>query len=99
MKFLNTLKRNKYFIISFSFLAYAITNLVGGERGLYSYFEKKEIEKKLNFKAIFLKDELKNFQNKNSLLSEKLNEDYLETLYREKLKVGKKQEILIRIDQ
>ena len=44
-----------------------------------------------------LSKNLKKIQNKNSLLSEKIDLDYLDILYREKFKFGKKDEILIKI--
>ena len=40
---------------------------------------------------------MKLIENKNTLLSEKINIDYLDILYREKLKYGKKDEILIKL--
>ena len=76
---------------------YVIINLIGGERGLISYFEKKNIEKELKKKEFHLFKSLESLENKNILLSEKMNLDYLDILYREKLKFGKKDEILIKL--
>ena len=41
---------------------------------------------------------IRKFENKNKLLSENINLDYLDILYREKLKLGKKDEIYIKIN-
>ena len=76
---------------------YVATNLIGGERGLVSYFEKKEVEKKLIIKEKILSNEFNNLETKNNLLSERKNIDYLDTLYRDRLKVGKKDEIIIKL--
>ena len=70
---------------------------MGGERGLFSYFEKNEIEKLLIDKKNKLEKDLSILENKNLLLSEKLDLDYLDILYREKLKFGKKEEIIIKL--
>jgi hypothetical protein len=72
-------------------------NLIGGERGLLSYFEKKQINTNLVQNSLILSNELKIIENKNKLLSEKNDLDYLDTLYREKLKFGNKEEILIKL--
>ena len=44
-----------------------------------------------------LTEKLNEFEKKNKLLSTNLNFDYVETLYREKLKFGKKEEIIIKL--
>ena len=72
-------------------------NLVGGERGLISYFEKNAYEKKLYAKNIELKKKLKHVEHKNKLLSKNINFDYLDILYRTKLKFGTKDETLIKL--
>ena len=72
-------------------------NLIGGERGLVSYFEKKKLDKVLSAKLIKLTDYLDEIDNKNNLLSVDMDLDYIDTLYREKLKFGKKNEILIKL--
>tara|TARA_Y100001970_G_C13772652_1_gene621276 strand:- start:251 stop:499 length:249 start_codon:yes stop_codon:yes gene_type:complete len=80
------------------FLAlYVFINLIGGERGLISYFEKKNIAKQLSKKELILKSELHEYENKNRLLSKNLDLDYLDQLYREKLMLGTKNEILIKL--
>ena len=58
-------------------------------------FEKKQ--KNLIEKKNLLSEKLNEFEKKNKLLSTNLNLDYVETLYREKLKFGKKEEIIIKL--
>ena len=62
--------------------------------------EKQELEEK--YKSLAddygnLSKKLNEFEKKNKLLSTNLNLDYVETLYREKLKFGKKEEIIIKL--
>ena len=83
------IKKN-YFILIYTFLLlYFIFNLFDGERGLISYFKKKNILVELNEKKINLSNKIKNLENKNSLLTNNLDLDYIETLIREKLLFGK----------
>ena len=83
------IKKN-YFILIYTFLLlYFIFNLFDGERGLISYFKKKNILIELNAKKINLSNKIKNLENKNSLLTDNLDLDYIETLIREKFLFGK----------
>ncbi len=74
-------------------------NLFTGDRGLMSYLEKKEFQKYLQEKKIALKNKTVDVEHKNSLLSENLDFDFADTLIREKLKFGNKEEILIRLNE
>ena len=65
---------------------------MSGDRGLISYFEKKQILKNLQKKETTLKDQIKDLDFKNSLLSNNLDLDYIETLIRERFIFGKKNE-------
>ncbi len=65
---------------------------MSGDRGLISYFEKKQILKNLQKKETALKDQIKDLDFKNSLLSNNLDLDYIETLIRERFIFGKKNE-------
>ena len=62
---------------------YIAMNLFTGDRGLLSYFEKKELEQNLNERKISITQKVSNLENKNLLLSENLNFDYVDTLIRE----------------
>ena len=63
-----------------------------GERGLVSYLEKKEILSTLEIKEINLIKEIDELEFKNSLLSDNLDLDYIETLIRERFLFGKENE-------
>ena len=97
MNVLDIFKNRKLFLLNIFLFLYVTTNLIGGERGLVSYFEKKNIEKNLEIEKNLLSKKIKNFENKNKLLSDKIDLDYLDILYREKLKLGKQNEILIKL--
>jgi|TARA_B100001750_G_C15215376_1_gene450500 hypothetical protein len=69
-----------------------------GERGLIAYFEKENLLKDLNEQKVLLTQKAKIIENQNNLLSENLNFDFVDTLIREKLKFGNKDEILIKLN-
>ena len=69
-----------------------------GERGLIAYFEKENLLKDLHEQKVLLTQKAKIIENQNNLLSENLNFDFVDTLIREKLKFGNKDEILIKLN-
>ena len=69
-------------------------NLVSGERGLFSYIEKKELLSNLKNEELTLIDKIKDMGHKNSLLSTNLDLDYIETLIRERFLFGKEGETI-----
>ena len=81
-------------MISTFLILYFFFNFLGGERGLFSYFKKKEILMSMQNEESYLKTKVKDFEFKNSLLSDKLDLDYVETLIREKFLFGKEGETL-----
>ena len=92
-------KRNYFLLISIFLILYFFFNLLDGERGLFSYFKKKEILISLQNKETDLSDKIKSLEFKNSLLSDKLNLDDVETLIRKKFLFGKEGETLYTIKQ
>ena len=88
------LKKNYFLLISTFFLLYFFFNLLDGERGLFSYFKKKNILLNLQSKEINLIKKIKDLENKNSLLTNNLDLDYIEILIRKKFLFGKKGETL-----
>ena len=98
MKVFEILRNKKMFFFQIFLTLYIGINLIGGERGLFSFFKKNNYEKKLLTKNSKLKKELASIEYKNKLLSESPDLDYLEILYRTKLKFGKKDEILIKLN-
>ena len=59
MKILEILKNKKLFFFQIFLTLYIAINLVGGDRGLVSYFEKKNYEEKLSSKYLQLSKEIK----------------------------------------
>ena len=97
MKLIQIFKNKKIFLLNIFLTLYVGINLISGERGLISYFEKKNLEKTLIQNERKLEKQLNIIEKKNKLLSENIDLDYLDTIYREKLKFGKKEEILIKL--
>jgi len=98
MRFLEVIKRKKILFLNIFLLLYILINILDGNRGLFSYFEKKEVQKELNEKKIFLTQKLEKTEYKNKLLSDNLNFDFIDILIRDKLKFGHKEEILIKLN-
>ena len=94
---LKSLKKNYFLLVSTFLILYFFFNLLSGQRGLISYFEKKQtlnILKNLQNEDFFLTNQIKNLDFKNSLLSDNLDLDYIETLIRERYLFGKKNETI-----
>jgi len=94
MRFIEIINHKKFTLISIFLFLYLILNLLDGERGLISYYEKQNIKKQLIKKEKELTFKLASIEKKNSLLTENIDLDYLETLYRQKFFVGKSNEII-----
>ena len=96
MWLIKSFKKKKLILFNIFLTLYVGINLIGGERGLVSYFEKKKIYQELTQKEIVLNEEVQDLKNKIKLI--KNNDlDYLDMLYREKLRYGTKDEILIKL--
>ena len=96
MRLIESLKRKKFILFNIFFTLYIGINLIGGERGLSSYFDKKRIYEELKIKDKVLNSELNDLEHKISLV--KNNDlDYLDMLYREKFRYGTKDEIIIKL--
>ena len=96
MRLIESLKKKKFILFNIFFTLYIGINLIGGERGLISYFDKKRIYEELKIKDKVLNSELKDLELKISLV--KNNDlDYLDMLYREKFRYGTKDEIIIKL--
>ena len=94
---LRLIKRNYFLLTSIFLIFYFIFNLVSGERGLFSYFEKKELLSDLKKEEALLINKIEDINHKNSLLSTNLDLDYLEILIRERFLFGKKGETIYLI--
>ena len=91
---LRLIKRNYFLLITVFLILYFSFNLVSGERGLFSYIEKKEILSNLKKEEISLTGKIVDMDHKNSLLSTNLDLDYAETLIRERFLFGKADETI-----
>ncbi len=89
---LKRLKKNYFILVSTFLILYFFFNLLSGERGLISYFEKKQTLNDLKEEKSLLINQIKALDFKNSLLSDNLDLDYVETLIRERFMFGKKNE-------
>ena len=94
---LRLIKRNYFLLISVFLIFYFGFNLVSGERGLFSYIEKKELLSNLKKEELSLTNKIEQKEHKNSLLSTNLDLDYIETLIRERFLFGKKDETIFII--
>ena len=94
---LRLIKRNYFLLTSIFLIFYFIFNLVSGERGLFSYFEKKELLSDLKKEETLLIKKIDDIDHKNSLLSTNLDLDYVEILIRERFLFGKKGETIYLI--
>ena len=91
---LKRIKNNYFLLISTFLILYFFFNLLSGQRGLISYFEKKQSLKNLKNEELVLTKQISDLDFKNSLLSDNLDLDYIETLIRERFIFGKKNETI-----
>jgi len=89
---LKNIKKSYFLFVSTFLILYFFFNLMSGERGLVSYLNKKEILYNLEIKEVKLIEKIEELEFKNSLLSDNLDLDYVETLIRERFLFGKKDE-------
>jgi cell division protein FtsB len=96
MKLIESLKKKKFLLFNIFFILYIGINFIGGERGLISYFDKKNTYKELIKKEKLLTVKLKDLDHKISLIN-KNDPDYLDMLYRQKFNYVTDDEIIIRL--
>lgn len=96
---LRAIKRNYFLLISVFLILYFSFNFVSGERGLFSYIDKKELLKNLKQEELLLTRKIEEIDHTNSLLSTNLDLDYIETLIRERFLFGKKDETIYIIKE
>ena len=80
------------FIIPILLILYFILNLLGGNRGLFSFFEKSNYFNNLKNEEKLIKQEIEELEKSNALLSDNIDTDYIEILLRDKFLLGKKGE-------
>ena len=86
------IKNKLLIIIPILLILYFITNLLGGNRGLFSYYEKKNYLNNLKNEEKLIIKEIEELEKSNILLSDNLDTDYIEILLRDKFLLGKKGE-------
>ena len=96
MKLIESLKKKKFLLFNIFFTLYIGINLIGGERGLISYFDKKNTYEKLIEEEKVLTAKLKDLDHKISLIN-KNDPDYLDMLYRQKFNYVTENEIIIKL--
>ena len=96
MRFIESLKKKKFLLFNIFFTLYIGINLIGGERGLISYFDKKNTYKELVDEEKVLTAKLKDLDHKISLIN-KNDPDYLDMLYRQKFNYVTEDEIIIKL--
>ena len=96
MKLIESLKKKKFLLFNIFFTLYIGINLIGGERGLISYFDKKSTYEKLIEEEKVLTAKLKDLNHKISLIN-KNDPDYLDMLYRQKFNYVTEDEIIIKL--
>ena len=92
MRFVQIINQKKFTLITVFLFLYVLINLLDGQRGLISYYEKQKIKQQLIEEEKELSIKLVMVERKNKLLTGKVDLDYLEMLYREKFMVGKSNE-------
>ena len=86
------LRNNIFLLVSTFLILYFLFNLLSGQRGLISYFDKKQSLNNLIKEELLLIKKINDLDFKNSLLSDNLDLDYVEILIRERFLFGKKNE-------
>ena len=92
MKFLEIINKKKFILFIIFLFLYVLLNLLDGERGLISYYEKQKIKKHLIEEKKTLSTKLARVEKENMLLTNKIDLDYLEIVYRQKFMLGKSNE-------
>ena len=96
---LKRLKKNYFLLVTTFLILYISFNLLSGERGLISFYEKQNLKSQLIIEKEMLNDKLSLIEKQNNLLTKNIDLDFLETLYREKFMVGKPKEVIYKINE
>ena len=96
MRLIESFKKKKFLLFNIFFTLYIGINLIGGERGLISYFDKKNTYEKMIEEEKVLTAKLKDLDHKISLIN-KNDPDYLDMLYRQKFNYVTEDEIIIKL--
>ena len=72
MRLIESFKKKKLILFNMFLTLYVGINLIGGERGLVSYFEKKKIYEELVNKEKVLNEEIQSLKHKIKLITNKI---------------------------
>ena len=89
---IKNIKEKLLFFFPILLILYFILNLLGGNRGLFSYFEKRNHLSNLKNEEKLIRQEIEELKKSNNLLTDNLDTDYIEILLRDKFLLGKKGE-------
>ena len=96
MRFVQIINQKKFTLITVFLFLYVLINLLDGERGLISYYDKQKIKEQLIEEKKTISINLAMVENKNMLLTDQIDLDYLEILYRKKFMFGKSNEYIYK---
>ena len=96
MRFIQIINQKKFTLIIVFLFLYVLLNLLEGQRGLISYYEKQKNKEQLIEEKKALSIKLALVEKKNMLLTDKIDLDYLEILYRQKFMFGKSNEYIYK---
>ena len=96
MRYVQIINQKKFALIAIFLFLYVLINLLDGQRGLISFYDKQKITEQLIEEKNALAIKLAMVEKKNRLLTDKVDLDYLETLYRQKFMVGKSNEYIYK---
>ena len=80
MRLFESFTKRKFILFNLFLTLYIGINLLGGERGLSSYFDKKNLLNELTTKEIILNKELIELRHKINLIK-KSDPDFIDILY------------------
>ena len=95
---IKNIKHKLLLIIPILLILYFILNLLGGDRGLFSYLKKRNYLNNLINKEKLIRYEIEELEKSNILLSDNIDTDYIEILLRDKFLLGKKGETVYIIE-
>ena len=96
MNLLKNLNKKKFILFNIFFTLYIGINLIGGDRGLISYFDKKNTYKAMIEEDKIITAKLKDLDHKITLINKK-DPDYLDFLYRQKFNYVMEDEIIVKL--
>ena len=95
---IKNIKDKLLFITPILLILYFVINLLGGNRGLFSYYEKNNYLNVMKNEEKLIRQDIEELEKYNDLLSDNMDIDYIEILLRDKFLLGKKGETVYIIN-